>query len=313
MNPHPILCIALTPAWQDIIQFDAVRLGAVNRASATTGCPAGKGVNVARALMTLGGHPLLLGFVGGPAGRLLSAGLRRARIPSRLVSHPPSTRVCRTLLERGTGRATELVEEAPLPDRTAWRRLFDGYRRLVRRSRLVVIAGAPMPGAPAAVYARFAREAGKAGVPVIIDSRGAPLLDALPFKPLIAKLNREELAATAGRPLPSTSALVAAARRLTEAGAQHVVVTAGKRGAWLVSRDRVWRFTPPAVKPLNPIGSGDAMTAGIAFALGKGAPLDEAVRLGVACGTANAVTLLPADISLSSVRRLASRIAVGPV
>ena len=310
MKTHRILCVALTPAWQEVIQFDAVRLGAVNRASDTTVCAAGKGVNVAKALQTLGGHPLLLGFVGGPAGRLLAAGLRRARVPNRFVVQPRPTRVCRTLVERGTRRVTELVEEAPLPDRAAWRKFFAGYRRLVHGSRLVVIAGAPMPGAPADVYARLAREARNAGVPVIMDSRGEPLLGALPFKPLVAKLNREELEATVGRPLFSTQAIIAAARRLIGKGAQHVVVTAGSQGAWLVSPDRVWRFAPPPIKALNPIGSGDAMTAGIAFALARGFPLTEAVRRGVACGTANALTLLPADLAPSSVRRLISKIVV---
>ena len=299
----------MTPAWQEVIEFGTFRVGSVNRALAVTTCPAGKGVNVARALKTLGGRPFLLGFAGGHTGRLLAVGLRRANVPCHLVPHPQPTRICRTLLDRDTRTATELVEESPLPGRPAWRKFRAAYRRLLRRSCFVVIAGAPMPGAPDKIYARLAREAGSVHVPVIIDARRSSLLSTLPYHPLVAKLNREELASTAGRALRSTTTVIAEARRLIAAGAQYVVVTDGSRGAWLVSADQAWHFSPPRVTALNPVGSGDAMTAGIAFALGQGASPVESVTFGVACGTASAMTLLPADLTRSAVRRAARRIS----
>ena len=50
-------------------------------------------------------------------------------------------------------------------------------------------------------------------------------------------------------------------------------------------------FRPPRIRALNPIGSGDAVTAGIAYGILKGKDIAEGMRLGLACGAANALTL----------------------
>jgi len=42
------------------------------------------------------------------------------------------------------------------------------------------------------------------------------------------------------------------------------------------------------VRVCNPVGAGDALLAGIAWALERGGPLEEMARWGVACGTASA-------------------------
>jgi len=54
----------------------------------------------------------------------------------------------------------------------------------------------------------------------------------------------------------------------------------------------------------NPIGSGDCTTAGIVCALISGSTLPEAVKLGLACISANVDSLLPAEITRERVREL---------
>jgi fructose-1-phosphate kinase PfkB-like protein len=58
------------------------------------------------------------------------------------------------------------------------------------------------------------------------------------------------------------------------------------------------------VKAVNPIGSGDAMLAGMAAALLQGVSMSEAIRWGVACGAANAMTTQPGNVRLADVRGL---------
>jgi tagatose 6-phosphate kinase len=66
----------------------------------------------------------------------------------------------------------------------------------------------------------------------------------------------------------------------------------------------MWK--PPRVKAKNPIGSGDAMMAGIAVGLERGESVTEAVRLGIACGAANAMTAEPGVVRLADMQRLCS-------
>lgn len=293
------LCIGLTPTVQELREFKTFQLGEVNRSPAVHRSAAGKGANVARVLRQLGGQPLLLGFVGGATGEFFTANLRREGVPEQLIRTRQPTRVCTTLLDHATGTTTELVEEAPLPGAAAWRQFFTTFRRSLPRARYVVIAGALMPGALPEIYRKLA----KCDVPVIIDSQRAPLLGVLDFKPFIAKLNVHELANTLGK-----GAIVAGARELIRRGAQNVIVTHGAEGAWLVTGDGVWQYRPPRIQPVNPIGSGDAVTAGICRALERGADLREAVRFGVACGTANALTLIAGTVRRADVSRLVRRV-----
>ncbi len=60
---------------------------------------------------------------------------------------------------------------------------------------------------------------------------------------------------------------------------------------------------------VNPIGSGDAMLAGIAAGIVDGLEMLPAIRRGVACGSANVLTL---STQSSEVERLESEVKVLP-
>ena len=294
------LCIGLTPALQELREFKSFTLGEVNRSPAIHRSVAGKGPNVARVLRQLGGQPLLLGFVGGETGTFITTNLRREGVPEKLIRTDQPTRICTTLFDRATGTITELVEEAQLPARAAWQQFFRVLDRSMARARYAVIAGALMPGASPEVYRNIARR----GVPIIIDSQREPLLGVLEYRPLIAKLNVHELENTLGRQFKSEKQILVGARELIAAGAQNVVITHGAAGAWLVTGEQVWHCQPPRITPVNPIGSGDAVTAGICRQLEQGKTMPEAVRYGVACGAANALTLIAGTVRMPDVRRL---------
>ena len=301
-----ILCIGLTPALQELREFKSFQLGEVNRSPAIHRSVAGKGPNVARVLRQLGGQPVLLGFVGGETGRFITTNLRREGVAEKLIRTNQPTRICTTLFDHATGTITELVEESQLPNRVAWQQFFRTLELSLKQARYVVIAGALMPGANPEIYRKIAQRSG----PVIIDSQRAPLLGVLEFRPLIAKLNVHELENTLGRKFPNEKRILAGARELIAAGAQHVVVTHGAAGAWLVTGDQAWHYQPPRLQPVNPIGSGDAVTAGICRQLEQGIALPAAVRYGVACGAANALTLIAGTVELPTVRRLFRQVTV---
>ncbi len=292
------------------MEFDHFAVGEVNRCRAITGSVAGKGPNVAHAAATLGARTVVVGFIGGHTGQLAMRDLRRHGVRCNFVRLPAPTRVLTTILDRSNGHVTELVEEAPQPDRKAWRAFHRRFQAQLPRASILTISGTLLPGAPATIYRDLARAATARGVPVLIDSQKAPLLHALGCRPLLAKLNVEELGATLGRELRTPRAIVAGARELLGRSAQHVLVTHGVRGAWLVAGKEAWHLQQPRVKTINPIGSGDSVTAGIAVGLLKGQPMLDAVALGIACGTANAMTLTPATFAPQVVRELVKKVRV---
>ncbi len=102
-------------------------------------------------------------------------------------------------------------------------------------------------------------------------------------------------------------------RQLVERGAQRVVMTAGKEATLAFDGTIFWQVMPPRIKTVNPIGSGDAFTAGLVSRLLRGDDLGEACRWGTAAGSANALTPMPGEVNREDVERFAREIGVRKV
>ncbi len=308
-----ILCIGTTPALQRVMVFPRVSIGEVNRARQTREGIAGKSINVAKVLHALGGRPHALSFVGGPGGEAVRRELAARKISSDLIELPTPVRLCVTVIDEASGQVTELVEES----RPVEAGMFEQFLRRVQRRlpgcRAAVMSGTIASGGPADLYARCVHVAREAGALAVVDATGKALELALEARPDVVKPNRNELATTVGTPLPDEPSVWAAMRELGQRGAARVVVTSGKKPVQAWDGSRAWRITVPEVKAINPIGSGDAFTAGLTLHLIRGDDLGEACRWGTAAGAANALTPLAGELDRAEVDRLARDIKVEPV
>jgi fructose-1-phosphate kinase PfkB-like protein len=104
------------------------------------------------------------------------------------------------------------------------------------------------------------------------------------------KPNEFELSRLAKRDLKTLRDFVDAAKSLHRQGVSIVVASRGAEGALLVSDKGVWNAVPPRVEVKSKVGAGDSTVAGVLMALADGLKHDEAVRMGVACGTATTLT-----------------------
>ena len=304
-----ILVVGLSPAWQRTLEYERLVVGRVNRAKRASETASGKGVNVARVAQQLGAKVRLLTVVGGHCGELLEKSLRAQGIDARIVRVAAETRICQTLLAKGFP-TTELVEEAGALTKKEVGRILAWFARDIRTAKLVVLSGTVPPGCGDDFYARLIREANRRGVPVLVDTQRQQLLNAMRLKPCLVKINRDELAAATNMRCGGIAGLRTAVRRLAAQGARWVVVTLGSDAVHVFNTPsaKFWEFMPPRADARNPIGSGDAMLAGIACGLGHGKTMLEALRLGIACGAANAMTAVPGFVRQTDVDKLLKRI-----
>ena len=310
MRSAKILCIGTTPAAQRVMIFRQLTPDAVNRALTTLDGVAGKAVNVAKVLKTLGAHPVATGFLGGPRGEFLRAAIAAKHIESDFVTVKAPTRQCITAIDGSAGTHTELVEESRPVTPADFKEFMAVVRRRIAGSRAVVMSGTIASGAPVTLYCDCVRLAENAGAVSVVDARDAAMTETLKAKPGLVKPNRLELAATVGRTLKSEADVMRAMRELHERGAQRVVVTAGREPA-LVFDGRVFqRIITPRIKVVNPIGSGDAFAAGVVWRLLRGDDLGEACRWGAAAGAANALTPMPGELHRRDVTRLVKEVRV---
>lgn len=305
-----VLCLGLTPVLQRTLTFDRLEIDGVNRARQVVESAAGKALNTARALVTLGSPAETAGFNGGETGHRVLAYLKSYGVETRaLTPMPAPTRICSTLIDKTAGTVTELVEEAPAPGPAAVKRFVRENLKRSAGASMLVISGTLPPFAGDEFYVGFVQAAAKAGVPVVIDSHRTALIDVLFEHPLLAKLNVHELAVTLQETMNTEKKILRGMQDLRAMGAQNVFVTQGGKAAYLLTPKAAWHFAPPEIaQKLNPIGSGDCTTAGIAHALLQGRKMVDAVRYGLACGSANVESLTPADLDPKRVAVLSRRV-----
>jgi len=304
------LTVALNAAVDTSYVFDGFTVGNIHTVAELQKVAGGKANNVARVLRVLKAPVVATGFAGGSAGVFIENDLRANGIVSDYEPIPGESRTCLAMVDRVGHTLTEVREKGPAVPAAALEAFVGRFRRLLAGAGVVVMSGSLPPGVPPSIYGRLVAVAREAGVFAILDSSGAALKESLAAGPDVAKPNRDELAAWAETHLPDVDAVIAAARRMQAAGVGAVAVSLGKDGLLYVGHEGTWIARPPAVHAVNTVGSGDSLVAGFSAGLLRGLALPEALRLGVACGTANALNAGIASPQPADIERIHAEVAV---
>lgn len=188
------------------------------------------------------------------------------------------------------GVITKLNEPGPQVSEADVEALLGRIRRQATEEDIWVMSGSVPPGTPADIYARIVKIVHQVGGRAFLDSSGPPLREGCRAAPYGVKPNVEEAAVALDRPLRSEEELRGAIEGLLEMGIQLVALSRGAKGALVGSQEGiVWAVPPPSVLVKSPIGAGDALLAGIVFAVKSALDLESIARWAVATGTAAAM------------------------
>lgn len=263
--------------------------------------PGGGGVNVARAIIKLGGQATALYPAGGYTGNFFNQLLEKEQVPGIVVETAAYTRENFVITDLSTNQQYRFgMPGTPLTE-PEWKKMLEEIDRFPEPA-YIVASGSLPPGVPDDIFGRIAHLAKKKKARFIADTSGDALRAAAQEGVYLLKPNLSELSTLAGKKYVEAEEVDDAAREIIEKGnCEVVVVSLGAAGAQLVSRDTEKRIHSPKVKSMTTVGAGDSMVGGIVYALTKGMDLISAVQYGVACGTAatmNAGTSLfkPADV-----------------
>jgi len=300
-----ILCFSPSPDNKRIYRIPSLSPGLVNRATEVVRWLSGKGVNAARAAACVGEDVHYAGFMGSDLQESAETVLRAAHVTPHLVFTEAHTRSCITVLEAETGEATELVEEAPPVSPLEAGALLALFRELLDalQPAAVTLSGSLPTGCHADYYMKAIAACREREIPVVLDCANEPLRLAAAAKPEYIKINVHELCATF--PLHEGEFAFDAARALSTRTGGTVVITDGAKPVFFSTGGGECRaMTPPRIQPVNPIGSGDAFTGGIAVGLSRGDTVERAIRFGIALASANALSLEPGMVKMDDVEHL---------
>ena len=269
--PEPMLiCIVPNPSIDKTATVDRLEPGTIHRPDSVVAVPGGKGLNVARAAVTLGVPARAVLLLGGDAGRWMTAELDRRGIACDVTWVDGETRTCLSVLDRATGVLTEFYEPGPAISTDAWRRFVTMVADVVGaapRGSVAAISGSFPRGAPEDAADGLLRAIEGHGTPLLVDTSGPHLTALLAARPALVKINAAEAGRVLGVPVTGEDEVVAAARTLVERGAERAVVTRGPDGAVAADATRAWIVDPLAGGGPYTVGSGDAFLAGIAAGL----------------------------------------------
>jgi 6-phosphofructokinase 2 len=248
--------------------------------------PGGGGINVSRALEHLGCQSLAMYFAGGFNGNFFKKLLTKENIKSVVVPVKTNIRTNIIIVEKTTGLQYRFGMESGAVMQKDWKAFL---KKLEQQEgfEYVVASGSLPEGVPLDFFGRVASIVKNKNAKLIVDTSGEALKEAVKVGVFLLKPNIGELSNLYGKENLEQSEIITAAKSIiNNGGCEIMVISMGKDGAILVTKDENYHLTAPEVVVKSTVGAGDSMVAGMVLAVSKGWPMKDVLRYGIACGTA---------------------------
>ena len=282
----PIVTLTMNPALDIATDTEAIVPGHKLRCGEPRYDPGGGGINVARAIRLLGGDAMAVFPVGGLSGEMLCHLVANEGVPHATVAIDGITRESFAVAERQSGKQYRFLLPGPHIGARDQARCLDELAARLAGADYLVASGSLPPGCPAGFYASIGDLARQHGARFVLDTSG-PALSGAGRGAFLIKASLRELEELSGAEVRTESDRGKAARKVIERGcAEILVVSLGAEGALLATREEIRPFPVIPVPALSSVGAGDSMLAGIVLSLTRGWTLPDAVRFGMAAGTA---------------------------
>ncbi|MDQ3934470.1 MAG: 1-phosphofructokinase family hexose kinase [Actinomycetota bacterium] len=284
-----IVTVTLNAALDRTLSVPNFRLGRRHRAVDSTTMAGGKGVNVARALKTLGQPVIATGVAGGHTGTRIIEQLTGEAILNDFVRIQGESRTSTAVVDPTSGAQTEINERGPSVAEPEFALFKDKLLYLAKGAGLVVFCGSLPAGVQVDAYAGLIKDLNALGVTTVLDSEGEPLRLATRAEPDVITPNELEAEELVGHEFADEEDLPAAVAEMVEMGAREAIVTRANGCVASVSDAgdrRLCRVTldPSNVDMSSGVGSGDAFLAGYVASRYLGRPPEDCLRFAVACG-----------------------------
>ncbi len=283
-----IYTVTLNPALDKTVEIPSLTVDSVNRITTMRTDPGGKGINVSKVILKLGGESIAVGILGGNTGRAIRNAVEDMKIPAAFRFVEGETRTNLKVIDPVNHTNTDLNEPGITVSGEILNGLLEELLPKVKNGDIVVLSGSLPKGSPKDTYHTWTDACKKAGAKVILDADGELLLNGLSAAPYLIKPNHHELSGLMGETLETPEELEKAARRLmAQYGIAKIVVSMGGAGALYVTAEETIYAEGLKVPVKSTVGAGDSVVAALAVSEESGKSLEDTVRLSTACGAAN--------------------------
>lgn len=277
-----ILCLCPNPSIDTYAWMNDFHKADVNRISLLEEFPGGKGTHVAMAINELDGKSELMGAWAGNTGQWIREACKEKGIDSSGPVIPGNNRKCFTFRSQDpTFNNSELLEPGPEMTPEHWRAFVDSFESRLPSTDLLCMSGSWPKNAPNNAYQQLLDITAAKNKRVILDCSGEQLEQAMETGCFGLHLNESEAERFCG-----SSKLEALLEKLN-GKVELVALTKGAEGLELYYKGKIVHAKVSISEVISTVGSGDCLTAGIAYAVSKELSVEEIASYGVACGAAN--------------------------
>ena len=252
--------------------------------------PGGGGINVSRAIQRLGYESEACVLAGGTNRGKMEDLLSKHDIKAHIVDSGTDCRENLLVCDETTNKMYRFI--MPGNDLiTNEEKILQQIQEIAINYNYVVASGSLLPGISTDFYAKLAKFFKEKDIKFILDTSGDAFKEAVQEGVYLIKPNLRELARLVGKDkLTGMDQENVAQEILEKQQANIIVLSLGAKGAMLAQHGHVIEYvTPPTMPILSSVGTGDSMVAGIVTGFIKGFWPTEAIRYGVAAGTAAAM------------------------
>ncbi len=293
--------VTLCPSIDVTLHLDVLDPHDVNRATAQSERPAGKGLNVARALHAWDAPVRAIALVGGDNAGDYEAPLREEELPFAAIHTQGAVRRNLTLRLKDGAEYKINTSGPPVSGRD-----IDTLRAVLKQvlspEDFCVFSGACPPGFDGGDFLMLTEFAAALGARLVLDADFLTLEDLGRIRPWLIKPNQYELLRMAG------GGETAALRLVREAGARHVLLTRGGEGLVYDGEAGVYTAAVPKVDALCTVAAGDTTLAGFLYGQLMGFSPPDMIRFAAACGTARVSAPPERPVTLSDILALCERV-----
>ncbi|MBL1228676.1 hexose kinase [Enterococcus sp. BWB1-3] len=287
-----ILTVTMNPSVDMSYSLEHFKLDDVNRVSEVSKTAGGKGLNVSRVLHQLDRELLATGVLGGFLGAYIELELEKEGILHDFTKIKEESRNSIAVLH-DQGQQTEILEKGPTVTKQEEQTFIEHFKVLVKKSRLVTISGSLAAGLSQNLYDTLIGLAKEAKVSVLLDTSGNALKQAVisENKPFLIKPNETEIAELLSVEKAEGEELLEQLKHPMFDGIDWIVVSLGAAGAIAKHKEKFYKVRIPALEAVNPVGSGDATLAGLAYAVAAENTDEDVLKWGMTTGMLNALEI----------------------
>ena len=304
-----IVTLTINPAIDRIVSID--RLAFEDRAyiNSTRESAGGRGINVSSVIHSFGGQTLAVLISGGDSGKRLEGLLAKCGYRIAVVPVQNAIRTNLTITDKH-GLTVNLNEPGPPLAKAEVARVERVVRDKLDHASWLMVCGSIPPEVPPAFYGKLISMARQKKVKTLLHADGDALREGIAARPTVVSPNQQEAGRLLGQTLLTRTHFLEAAERIRQLGADSVVLTLGSRGAVGAFADGLMEALPPRIDAVCPIGAGDALMAAYAWARERRSSAADALRWGVAAGTAKARLPGMSFASLAQTREIYRQVEV---